>query len=81
MVAAALGSLKPQPCLPFWNSAPMPEQMPMPWPLLAQQPSWQSASATHPPVVNCFPAPLPTSRAPELLGVATARTVMATGLG
>jgi len=70
MAAAALGSTKPQPCLPFWNSAPMPEQMPVPWPLLAQQPSWQSALATQPPVVNCRPSPFPTSRAPAGLGMA-----------
>ncbi len=56
----ALGSTKPQPVLPFWNSAPMPEQMPtaLPcasWAPPAQQPSWQSASETQPPVVNWAP--------------------------
>lgn len=57
----------------------MPEHTPVPWPLLAQQPSWQSASETQPPVVNCSPLPLPTAEAPESLGWTWARAVAATG--
>ncbi len=75
---AELGSAKPQPSLPFWNWAPTAEQMPMPLPLIsAQQVLRQSASATQPPVVNCWALPLPTSLAPELLG-ARAMTETAT---
>jgi hypothetical protein len=44
----------------------------------AQQALLQSASAVHPPVVNCCPWPLPTSLAPALLG-ARAMTETATG--
>ena len=43
----------------------------------AQQALRQSASLTQPPVVNWLPAPLPTSRAPALLG-ARARAEAAT---
>lgn len=57
MVAAAFGSSNPQPCLPFWNWAPSAEQIPTPLVLIsAQHALRQSALATHPPVVNCWPA-------------------------
>lgn len=78
MVASALGSTKPQPCLPFWVDAPSALQMPTPEVLIwAQQAERQSASDTQPPVVNCWPLPLPTSLAPALLG-ARARAETAT---
>lgn len=78
MVAAAFGSSKPQPCLPFWNCAPSAEQMPTPLVLIsAQHALRQSASETHPPVVNCWALPFPTSFAPALLG-ANARAEAAT---
>lgn len=82
MFWSALGSWKPQPVLPFWNSAPIPEQMPAATPLKdvappAQHPSWQSASLTHPPVVNCPPCPLPTLDAPAAFGV-SAEAMVAT---
>lgn len=49
--------VKPQPCLPCWNAAPGPEQMPVG---KAQQPLPQSASERHWPVMNCSPFPFPT---------------------
>jgi hypothetical protein len=51
MVAAALGSWKPHPFLPFWKAAASAEQMPMPE-RSAQQAELQSASETQPPVMN-----------------------------
>jgi len=69
-LTAALGSTKPHPSLPFWCCAPTAEHIPRPLPLIsAQQALLQSASATHPPVVNCWALPLPTSLAPAALGV------------
>ena len=77
MVAAALGSTKLQPLLPFWNWAASAEQTPTPL-ALAQHPDPQSALLTHPPVMNCAPLPAPTFLAPALLGV-MATAVRATG--
>jgi hypothetical protein len=79
MVASALGSTKPQPCLSFWRAAATAEQTPAPCELSAQQAAWpQSLSATQPPVMNCSLLPLPTLEAPALLGVTRARVVAAT---
>lgn len=78
MVAAALGSTKPHPVLPFCVEAAAAEQIPtLVVPMSAQQADSQSASEIHPPVVNWSPLPLPTSLAPALLG-ARAREVTAT---
>src|SRR5688500_3018554 len=52
---------KPQPCLPFWNCAPGPEQMPHG---RAQHPEAQSEASRHWPPMNCSPAPLPTFFSP-----------------
>lgn len=68
-VAAEAPPPKPQPCFPCWKAAPGPEQIPMG---LAQQPLPQSASETHPPVINCLPWPLPTLAAPLGSGVRAA---------
>lgn len=76
MVAAALGSTKPQPVLPAWLAAASALHTPAVG-LPAQQADWQSASLTQPPVMNCWPLPVPTFLAPALLGV-TARAVAAT---
>jgi hypothetical protein len=77
MVAAALGSTKLQPALPFWKAAASAEQTPMLL-ALAQQPEAQSALLTHPPVMNWEPSPEPTLRAPALLVVIWARAATAT---
>jgi hypothetical protein len=77
MVAAALGSTNPHPFLPFWNCAASAEHTPTPL-ASAQQPEAQSASLTHPPVMNCEPLPEPTLRAPALLGVICAVAERAT---
>lgn len=78
MVAAALGSTKLQPFLPFWNWAASAEQTPTPL-ALAQHPDAQSALLTHPPVMNWAPLPAPTFLAPALLGVICAVAARATG--
>lgn len=79
IVAAALGSTKPQPSLPFWVEAASAEQIPSPEAeISAQQADWQSASLTQPPVMNWEPSPAPTLLAPALLG-ARAKAETATG--
>ena len=78
-MAAALGSTKPHPVLPFCNAAASAEQIPtFVVPISAQQADEQSALDVHPPVMNCCPFAWPTFLAPALLGV-SARVVAATG--
>lgn len=79
MVAAELGSTKPQPCLPFCSEAASALQIPVALdPIWAQQAEEQSASETHPPVMNWDPSPEPTLLAPALLGLSWPRATVAT---
>lgn len=78
-MAVALGSLKPQPVLPFWlaTTSAEPEQTPsVGFP--AQHADEQSASVVQPPVINCWPFPVPTFLAPATLGVTVARATVTT---
>ena len=78
IVAAALGSSNPHPCLSFWRAAASAEQTPLFRLLFAQHADEQSALLVHPPVMNCAPPPAPTFLDPASLGVTTAVAVMAT---
>lgn len=79
MVASALGSTKPQPCLPFCNEAASALQMPVAVSSIsAQHADEQSASETHPPVMNWEPSPEPTLLAPASFGDSWQRPAVAT---
>lgn len=70
--ALAPPSPKPQPVFPAALPTARPEQMPIEESpaIPAQQAGWaQSAVLLQAPVMNCFPAPLPTFLAPEGSGV------------
>jgi hypothetical protein len=79
IVFAALGSTKPHPVFPFCLAAAAAEHTPTVG-LPAQQAELQSASLTHPPVINCWASPAPTFFAPALLGVTVANAVNATAI-
>jgi hypothetical protein len=74
--AQARTPTNPHPCFPAAVDTAGPEHCPAPF-SVAQHPDAQSALLKHCPVINCFPAPLPTFSAP---GIASFTVLVTVGL-